>query len=128
MMLTVNSLASRSNDHGNESIERLLDHIDRDGQTLMVIDDSSIPDQLDIFEDARAVAIIDRRALLLLPRHNRAVRLYDANRNSLNADIINLALRELSYLRRFEIRMANECELVGYLESYLSYDLTVTNR
>lgn len=123
--ITLSSLFMRKQKLGDEAIECLIDHVERDAH-LIIIDDSKRNagrTRRGIFTDAKALAIIDSRAMFVLPDHGRAVRCYRADQSSVHSEIVQSGIDQLERIGQFRMQLPDRADMIAFLKSHLSYRL-----
>ncbi|GIW76475.1 MAG: hypothetical protein KatS3mg104_1538 [Phycisphaerae bacterium] len=124
VLLTADSLRVRHREYGDEGIEQLLGNLEIQEHSLSIIDDS--PRRAHrvfrgVLADVMALTIFDRRAMIVYPQHERSFRVYDADRNVVDATLIREAIAALHRLRRFRMHSSRVSAIAAFLKSHLSY-------
>jgi len=122
----LDSLAERHRRHGDAAIEQLIGNVESGEHSLSIVNDSALLAHRvfrGIFGEADAVAIFDRRAMFVLPRHRNSIRYYDVAANSANGNLIRHTVRLFHRMRRFRTHRSTVSGVTTTLRNCLSYRL-----
>lgn len=122
ILVTLESLAVRARQGGDEAIETLIDHSASPGHHVCLIDDRGgnyARTHVGGFQDAQAIAVIDEDAMFVLPRHERSVRCYTKGQGVVQAGLIAKTMR---HFRRLQ-QLCVPGDVGQSLRKHLSYRL-----
>lgn len=124
LVCTKDSLDTRFRNDGDSGIEPLLNHIDREPNSIAIVNDSpAIRHRIfrSVYAEAQAVAIFDRSVMVVLPGHGRTWRVYDLDAHPRHGLHITAAINAWRRMRLFS--EPSESGVRRQLRSYLSYRL-----
>lgn len=124
-VLTSGSLQRRQSVGGDASIEHLLGNVEVGEHSLNVVaNDPAIAHRVlrGVFADAQAAAIFGRKLMVVLPRHQRTLRVYHCD-DPRQAELIAESICFYRHMRRFAVHQRTQAAVVEMLGSLLSYRL-----
>jgi hypothetical protein len=119
-------LAERSRGGGDPAIEHLIGGIESGEHSAVVVEDSPRVSHRvfrGVFADAQAIAIFDRSAMVIFPKHRRAIRLYESSKGAPQASLIAEGIRFFRHMRKFLIHSPRTVGLTSLLRRHLTYQL-----